>query len=63
MSGTGIWSKLLNGGKPFIDDFEVLVKGDVVEFYSSSRVGESDMGVNAKRVAYIRDQLKGMGWS
>ena len=38
---------LQRGGKPFVDDLEVLVGGDSVSVRSSSRIGDSDLGVNA----------------
>eukprot|EP00520_Triparma_pacifica_P016423 CAMPEP_0118655444 /NCGR_PEP_ID=MMETSP0785-20121206/12928_1 /TAXON_ID=91992 /ORGANISM="Bolidomonas pacifica, Strain CCMP 1866" /LENGTH=158 /DNA_ID=CAMNT_0006548175 /DNA_START=76 /DNA_END=552 /DNA_ORIENTATION=- len=61
-SGIGNFAKYLNGGKPFVDDFEVLVRDDGVEYFSSSRVGDSDLGVNAKRVAYIKKELATATW-
>lgn len=46
-SGKGNFAKFFNGGKPFVDDLVVEIGNDgVVELRSSSRVGESDFGVN-----------------
>ena len=61
-SGLGNMAKYFNGGKPFVDDLEVLVGGDSVSVRSSSRVGDSDLGVNAKRLAYLAKDLKAKGW-
>ena len=48
-SGKGNFAKFLNGGKPFTDDLLIEVSDSgTVELRSSSRVGESDFGVNAK---------------
>lgn len=47
-SGKGNFAKFLNGGKPFVDDLLIEVGNGTVELRSSSRVGESDFGVNAK---------------
>ena len=58
-SGIGKFAKFFNGGKPFVDDLELLVRDDGIDFYSSSRVGDSDFGVNAARIAYIKKEL---GW-
>ena len=63
-SGTGTFAKLFNGGKPFVDD--LLIEPDSsggFEFRSSSRLGDSDFGVNGKRLSYIGGLLKGKGWS
>ena len=51
-----------NGGQPFVDDLEVLIGGDSVSVRSSSRIGDSDLGVNAKRLAYLAKDLKAKGW-
>ena len=61
-SGLGNMAKYFNGGKPFVDDLEVLVGGDSVSVRSSSRIGDSDLGVNAKRLAYLAKDLKAKGW-
>lgn len=62
-SGIGFFSKTFNGGKPFKDDLllEVDQKG-AVQVRSSSRVGESDLGVNKKRVDYLAASLTQKGW-
>ena len=41
----------------FVDDVEFRKDGDVWQVRSASRVGYSDMGVNRKRVAALRDAL------
>lgn len=61
-SGLGNMAKFFNGGKPFIDDLEVLVT-DVVAVKSSSRVGDSDFNVNAKRLNWITARLREKGWT
>ena len=61
-SGIGNFAKFFNGGKPFVDDFEVLVEETGVSIRSSSRTGASDLGVNAKRINYIAAALRAKGW-
>ena len=62
-SGKGNMAKFFNGGKPFTDDLEVLISDSgKVDLTSSSRVGDSDFGVNSKRVAFIEAALKEKGW-
>jgi hypothetical protein len=63
-SGIGNFAKFLNGGKPFIDDltFEVGTNG-VVAVKSSSRVGDSDFGVNQKRLSFLVAKLSEAGWT
>ena len=63
-SGIGNFAKFFNGGKPFIDDlkFEVAENG-VVAVRSSSRVGDSDLGVNQKRLNFLVSKLREAGWS
>ncbi|MBX2883801.1 MAG: DUF1499 domain-containing protein [Granulosicoccus sp.] len=43
----------------YIDDVEFLVDedGKSVQVRSASRLGVSDLGVNAKRIAFLREQL------
>ncbi|MEM1262951.1 MAG: DUF1499 domain-containing protein [Pseudomonadota bacterium] len=41
----------------FVDDVEFRLADDAVHVRSASRVGHSDGGVNAKRVAALREQL------
>lgn len=62
-SGKGTFAKLFNGGKPFVDDLVVEQNGGSFEFRSASRQGDSDFGVNGKRLSYIGETLKGKGWS
>jgi|MDSY01.1.fsa_nt_gb hypothetical protein len=63
-AGTGNLAKFLNGGKPFVDDLVIAINADgSVFFKSSSRVGDSDFGVNGKRVAFIAAALQAKGWS
>lgn len=61
-SGKGNIAKFFNGGKPFVDDVEIAVEGAGVSIRSSSRVGDSDFGVNAKRVNFIAAKLRAKGW-
>lgn len=63
MSGIGNFAKFFNGGKPFVDDFEVNIEDSGVCIRSSSRVGDSDFGVNAKRINFIAKELRKEGWS
>lgn len=63
-SGKGNFAKFLNGGKPFTDDLLVEIGEDgKVELRSSSRVGESDFGVNKARVDFLSNSIKGLGWN
>ena len=62
LSGIGNMAKFFNGGKPFVDDFELSVEDTGVCVRSSSRVGDSDFGVNAKRINYIAAALESKGW-
>ena len=62
-SGIGNFAKFFNGAKPFIDDLEVNVEASSVCVRSSSRVGDSDFGVNAKRLNWIADKLRAKGWT
>mmetsp|Transcript_50598 Transcript_50598/g.107781 ORF Transcript_50598/g.107781 Transcript_50598/m.107781 type:complete len:192 (+) Transcript_50598:102-677(+) len=61
-SGKGTFAKLFNGGKPFVDDLVIESNGSAFEFRSASRVGDSDFGVNGKRLSYLGGLLKGKGW-
>jgi Protein of unknown function (DUF1499) len=66
-SGIGNFAKFFNGGKPFIDDVKLEIVdvsgGAVVDVRSSSRVGESDLGVNQKRLQYLQKALQAQGWT
>lgn len=65
-SGKGTFAKLFNGGKPFVDDLVIESSSSndgSFEFRSASRLGDSDFGVNGKRLAYIGGLLKEKGWS
>jgi len=62
-SGKGTFAKLFNGGKPFVDDLIVEPNGSAFEFRSSSRVGDSDFGVNKARLAFIGNSLQEKGWT
>jgi Protein of unknown function (DUF1499) len=66
-SGIGTFAKFFNGGKPFVDDMTVEVVtagggGKVVNIKSSSRIGESDLGVNQKRLQFLAAQARSKGW-
>jgi Protein of unknown function (DUF1499) len=63
-SGKGNFAKFFNGGKPFVDDLKLEV-GDtgIVQVKSQSRVGDSDFGVNGKRVNYLAALLSAKGWN
>jgi uncharacterized protein (DUF1499 family) len=64
-SGIGTFAKLFNGGQPFVDDLIAVVdnKNGVVTIKSSSRIGQSDLGVNQKRLKFLGAQAKAMGWT
>jgi hypothetical protein len=63
-SGIGNFAKFFNGGKPFVDDLKLEIgTAGVVQVRSSSRIGDSDLGVNQKRLVYLADKLRGEGWT
>jgi hypothetical protein len=62
-SGIGNFAKFLNGGKPFIDDLKIEITDEAVELRSSSRIGESDLGVNQKRLVFLQNAIKAKGWA
>eukprot|EP00325_Prymnesiales_sp_UTEX-LB-985_P030823 CAMPEP_0174728332 /NCGR_PEP_ID=MMETSP1094-20130205/51514_1 /TAXON_ID=156173 /ORGANISM="Chrysochromulina brevifilum, Strain UTEX LB 985" /LENGTH=278 /DNA_ID=CAMNT_0015930225 /DNA_START=15 /DNA_END=851 /DNA_ORIENTATION=- len=50
--------------KGYIDDVEFAMgKGGTIMVRSSSRVGQTDFGVNAKRLNYIAATLRDQGWT
>jgi hypothetical protein len=63
-SGLGNFAKFLNGGKPFVDDLKLeIADSGAVEVKSSSRIGDSDLGVNQKRLNFLIANLRADGWS
>jgi hypothetical protein len=60
-SGIGNFAKFLNGNKPFVDDLKIEID-KAVELRSASRVGDSDLDVNRKRLVYLTNAIKAMGW-
>ena len=62
-SGIGPFAFLFNFGKPFIDDLEIkILSSNKVQLRSSSRIGKSDLGVNKKRLLFLGEQAKVLGW-
>ena len=62
-SGKGFWAKTFNGGKPFVDDLNIEVDANgIIQIRSQSRVGDSDFGVNKKRVSFLAAGLQEKGW-
>ena len=45
-----------------VDDLEFAVADGRVEVRSSSRIGDSDLGVNAKRLNFLAAALRKDGW-
>jgi len=64
-SGLGNYAKFFNGNKPFVDDVTISIDTDgFATVRSSSRVGESDLGVNLKRLTFIEERLREEdGWN
>jgi uncharacterized protein (DUF1499 family) len=63
-SGIGNFAKFFNGGKPFVDDLVASVdNGSSVTIKSASRVGDSDLGVNLKRLQYLGAVARDKGWT
>eukprot|EP00522_Entomoneis_paludosa_P008589 CAMPEP_0172441940 /NCGR_PEP_ID=MMETSP1065-20121228/2448_1 /TAXON_ID=265537 /ORGANISM="Amphiprora paludosa, Strain CCMP125" /LENGTH=188 /DNA_ID=CAMNT_0013191571 /DNA_START=20 /DNA_END=586 /DNA_ORIENTATION=- len=63
-SGIGNFAKFFNGGKPFVDDLNLeLSSGSVVQVKSASRIGDSDLGVNQKRLQFLGASLRAQGWT
>lgn len=63
LSGLGNMAKFFNGGQPFVDDLELEIQESAVAVRSSSRVGDSDFGVNAARLRYLAAALREKGWA
>ena len=62
-SGIGPFAFLFNFGKPFIDVLEIkITNSNTVQLRSSSRIGKSDLGVNQKRLLYLGQKAKELGW-
>ena len=61
-SGLGNMARFFNNNKPFVDDLEFAIADGRVDVRSSSRIGDSDLGVNAKRLNYIAAALRKDGW-
>ena len=62
-SGIGNFAKFFNGGKPFTDDLKIqIAESGNFEVRSSSRVGDSDLGVNQKRLSFLGAKLRAAGW-
>lgn len=61
-SGIGNFAKFFNGGKPFVDDLKVELAEGKFEVRSSSRIGDSDLGVNQKRLNFLAAALRSKGW-
>jgi uncharacterized protein (DUF1499 family) len=61
-SGKGFFAKNFNGGRPFVDDLNIEITDGKVQIRSQSRVGDSDFGVNKKRVSFLAAELKEKGW-
>jgi hypothetical protein len=60
----GNFAKFFNGGKPFVDDLVLeITDSGAVEVRSSSRVGDSDMGVNQNRLNFLASNLRAAGWT
>lgn len=61
-SGIGNFAKFFNGGKPFVDDVAIQVTGNTIDIRSASRIGDSDLGVNQKRLQFLVTKARDMGW-
>jgi Protein of unknown function (DUF1499) len=62
-SGIGTFAKFFNGGKPFVDDMTIeITDTGLINIKSSSRIGESDLGVNQKRLQFLAAQARSKGW-
>jgi uncharacterized protein (DUF1499 family) len=52
-----IYAEFTSGLMGFVDDVEFYSEDGVIQVRSASRLGESDLGVNAKRVETVRSAL------
>jgi uncharacterized protein (DUF1499 family) len=52
-----IYAEFTSGLMGFVDDVEFYDDNGVIQVRSASRLGESDLGVNAKRVEAVRSAL------
>jgi hypothetical protein len=62
----GNFAKIFNGGKPFVDDLTIELDDNnikQVQIRSASRIGDSDLGVNKKRLQYLGQALQAKGWT
>jgi Protein of unknown function (DUF1499) len=56
-------SFLLNCGSPFVDDVQIsIVAPTKVELRSSSRIGSADFGVNRRRLLFLGQKARDLGW-
>jgi Protein of unknown function (DUF1499) len=64
-SGVGPFAIMLNFGKPFVDDLRIQIASDNKQVFvrSSSRIGQSDLGVNKKRLDYLTKEIRKLGWT
>jgi uncharacterized protein (DUF1499 family) len=53
-SGSYIHAEYQSDWLKFVDDVEVMIKNDLIHIRSASRLGYSDMGVNANRIKKIK---------
>jgi uncharacterized protein (DUF1499 family) len=56
-SDSYIYAEFTSGLMGFVDDVEFASQDGVIQVRSASRLGESDLGVNAKRVETVRSAL------
>ena len=56
-------ARFFNNNQPFVDDLERALSDGRVDGRSSSRIGDSVLGVNAKRLNYIAAALRKEGWN
>lgn len=58
------WSRYKSPTFGFKDDVEFLAKrSGRVEVRSASRQGDSDLGINSKRLDFLRSELGKKGWA